>query len=142
MNAHENHAITRRRFLGRSGHGAAGVALASLALGFLMPSTFAARQRRLRVAAIITEYNYRSHAHVILENFLEPYLFNGKLISSGMDVASMYVDQVPAHDLSRAISAKYNIPIYRTIAESLCCGDDRLAVDAVLSIGEFGNGPM
>ena len=34
--------------------------------------------RKLRVAAVVTEFTYRSHAHVILENFLEPYLFNGK----------------------------------------------------------------
>src|SRR5262249_51339185 len=30
---------------------------------------------RPKVAAIFTEFTYRSHAHVILENFLEPYLF-------------------------------------------------------------------
>ena len=35
---------------------------------------------------MLTEFTYRSHAHVILENFLEPYYFNGKLTESGMDV--------------------------------------------------------
>ncbi|MSU19866.1 MAG: hypothetical protein EXS30_00550 [Pedosphaera sp.] len=142
MNVHETRASTRRQFLARTGRGAAGAAMAWSVLGCLSPSAFAAHQKRLRVAAIITEYSYRSHAHVILENFLEPYLFNGKLISSGMDLVSMYVDQIPANDLSHAISTKYNIPIYRTIAEALCCGGERLAVDAVLSIGEFGNYPV
>ena len=37
----------------------------------------AAPRKRPRVAAIYTICTHRSHAHVILENFLEPYLFNG-----------------------------------------------------------------
>ena len=111
-------------------------------LAFLGPAARAASSRRRRVAAITTEYSYRSHAHVILENFLEPYLFNGKLTEPGMEVVSLYVDQVPANELSRAISAKYRIPIFKTIAEALCCGGDRLAVDAVLSIGEHGKYPV
>ena len=37
-------------------------------------SARAADAKRPRVAAVITEFTYRSHAHVILENFLEPYL--------------------------------------------------------------------
>ena len=37
--------------------------------------------RRLKVAAVFTEFTYRSHAHVILENFLEPYYFIGYLVS-------------------------------------------------------------
>ena len=79
---------------------------------------------------------------MILENFLEPYLFNGKVIESGMDVASMYVDQFPEGDMARAIGKKYNIPIYPTIAEALTCGGADLAVDGVLSIGEHGKYPL
>lgn len=136
--------ITRRHFLRRTMRGAVGATAvpSMLGLGCSTPSPFAAQRKRLRVAAIITEYTYRSHAHVILENFLEPYLFNGRLISPDVEVASMYVDQVPAHDLSRAISARYKIPIYRTIAEALCGGTGDLAVDAVLSIAEFGDYPV
>jgi hypothetical protein len=55
----------------------------------------------LRVAAVVTEFTPRSHAHVILENFLEPYLFNGKKTDSRMDVVSLYVDQFPTRDLAR-----------------------------------------
>lgn len=142
MNSDHLRRISRRDFLSKACPAVASLATASSSFALLSPRAYAAGQKRLRVAAIITEYSYRSHAHVILENFVEPYLFNGKLISSGMDVVSLYVDQVPANDLSRAISAKFKIPIYQTIAEALCCGGDLLAVDAVLSIGEHGKYPV
>jgi hypothetical protein len=59
---------SRREFLGVAG----GTALA------LCGGRAAARPaKRPRVAAVFTAFTYRSHAHVILENFLEPYLFNG-----------------------------------------------------------------
>ena len=97
--------------------------------------------RRLKVAAVITEYTYRSHAHVILENFFHPYLFNGQRTDPGMDVVSMYVDQFPERDLARAASEKYRVPLFPTIDAALCRGGKELAVDAVLSIGEHGTYP-
>ena len=130
--------IGRREFLQRSGQFVRGLMLTSL----LPPSALAAGGKRLKVAAVITAFTYRSHAHVILENFVAPYLFNGKWISSDMDVVSMYADQFPDGELSRAFAAKYNIPIYKTIAEALCLGGDKLEVDAVLSIGEHGTYPI
>lgn len=98
--------------------------------------------KRLRVAAVLTEFTHRSHAHVILENFLEPYYFNGQLTDSEMDVVAMYVDQTPeGRDMSVDTGKAYNIPIFPTIAEALRCGGSELAVDAVLSIGEHGSYP-
>jgi hypothetical protein len=102
----------------------------------------AADQPRLRVAAILTEFTYRSHAHVILENFLKPYLFNGQWIDPGMDVVGIYVDQFPDGDMARSVSHEFGIPIYPTIAEALRAGDDRVSVDGVLSIGEHGQYPF
>src|SRR2546428_3314053 len=130
--------IDRRDFLWRSGQFAGGLMLASA----LPASALAADRKRLKVAAVITAFTYRSHAHVILENFVAPYSFNGKWISSGMDVVSMYADQFPEGELGHAFAAKYKIPIYKTIAEALCQGGDKLAVDAVLSIGEHGQYPV
>lgn len=117
----------------------------ALALGSIpgMQTGWAAPARRPRVAAILTEFTYRSHAHVILENFLEPYLFNGKATRSDMDVVSFYVDQFPeGRDMAREVARQYGIKIYPTIAEALTCGGSELAVDGVLSIGEHGNYPM
>jgi hypothetical protein len=130
--------IGRREFLSQTGQAAAGLMLVSA----LPVSALAARSKHIKVAAVITEFSYRSHAHVILENFVEPYLFNGKWISPDMDVASLYVDQFPDGELGRAFAAKYKIPIYQTISEALCLGGDKLAVDAVLSIGEHGKYPV
>jgi hypothetical protein len=130
--------IGRREFLRRSGQFAGGLLLASA----LPASAFAAGGKRLKVAAVITAFTYRSHAHVILENFVAPYLFNGQWISPGVAVVSLYADQFPEGELGRAFAAKYKIPFYKTIHEALCLGGDKLAVDAVLSIGEHGEYPV
>src|SRR6184192_3532854 len=123
--------IARREFLSRTASG--------LFMSAVLPfSARAAGNKRLKVAAVITEFTYRSHAHVLLENFVEPYLFNGKLISPGMDVVSLYVDQFPEGELSKAFAEKYRISIHKSIGEALCLGGQKLAVDAVLSIGEHG----
>jgi hypothetical protein len=102
-----------------------------------------AEGRRPKVAAIFTEFTYRSHAHVILENFLQPYYFNGQVTDPGCDVVSFYADQLPAgRDMARAVAKEYKVPLYKTIAEALCLGGKELAVDAVLSIGEHGTYPV
>src|SRR5688572_28415737 len=87
----------RRSFL----RSAAGFAAA--ALPFVAAREGAARrsEKRMKVAAVFTEFTYRSHAHVILENFLHPYLFNGEWTEPGMDVVSWYGDQFPERDMAR-----------------------------------------
>src|SRR5436190_13236821 len=130
--------ITRRQFLQRSAIVAGGLVWAPA----LRPSLLAGSNKRLKVGAVITAFTYRSHAQVILENFVADYLFNGQRTSSGMDVVSLYADQFPEGELGRAFAARYNIPIYQTISEALCLGGEKLAVDAVLSIGEHGTYPI
>src|SRR6516165_1245995 len=79
--------------------------------------------RRLRVAAIYTVFRRRSHAFNILENFLQPYLFNGRRIDPGMDVVSFYADQIAAEgDLTQIVAQRHRIPVYPTIAAALCRG--------------------
>ena len=134
MNSFDDRAVTRRGFLSASG-------AASLALlgGTSMAET--AKPRRPKVAAIFTSFFYRSHAHVILENFLEPYLFNGKRVEPPCDIVSFYADQFPDADMARETAARYGIPIYPTIKEAVCLGGEEIAVDAALSIAEHGNYP-
>ncbi|MEZ6071737.1 MAG: hypothetical protein R3C10_16090 [Pirellulales bacterium] len=95
----------------------AALAAAGVALPLSRFARAADDKERLKVAAVITEFTYRSHAHVILENFLEPYLFNGQPTESGMDVVSMYVDQFPEGDMARDVAKRYGFTIYPTIAE-------------------------
>ena len=127
------HRLNRRDWLAAAGSFSLAACGARLAGG--------ADAKRPRVAAIITEFTHRSHAHVILENFLEPYYFNGQLTKPGMDVVSLYVDQFPAGDMARDVAKQYGITIYPTIAEALRRGGKELAVDGVLSIGEHGRYP-
>src|SRR4051794_1352718 len=129
---------SRRHFLEQAAAVLGGMAL-SPAPGRVTASVDSTR--KLRVAAVVTEFSYRSHAHVILENFLEPYLFNGKKTESGMNVVSLYVDQFPRRDMAREVAKSYGITIYPSIAEVLRVGGKKLAVDAVLSIGEQGTYP-
>ena len=95
-----------------------------------------------RVAAVYTVFRHRSHAHDILENFLEPYYFNGKLTDPGVEVVSFYADQkAPMGDMTEEVAKQYKVRVCKTIEEALCLGGKELAVDAVLSIGEHGTYP-
>lgn len=125
--------VSRRAFLQNS---ALGLAAGSI----LKPGSLLAAEDKkpFKVAALLTEFTPKSHAHVILENFIEPYLFNGKRVDSGMTVVGMYVDQFAKADMARGVSKEYGIPIFGTIGETLRAGGKSLAVDGVLSIGEHG----
>jgi len=129
--------VTRRDFLRAASVGATSAAVFGSG-GWVLAAKPA---RRPKVAAVITHFTHRSHAHVLLENFLEPYYFNGVLTDPGVDVVSLYADQLPPGDMSRKVCADYNIATYKTISEALTLGGKELAVDAVLSIGEHGDYP-
>jgi hypothetical protein len=128
---------SRRDFLTQAAAAAAGASILSTSARKI----FADDAKRPRVAVLLNTFFYSSHAHVILENFLVPYLFNGQVTRPGMDVVSFYVDQFHPNDMARDVAKQFNIPIYATIAEALCTGGDKLAVDAVLLIGEHGTYP-
>jgi hypothetical protein len=130
--------IDRRAFLRGVGGGIAGLTMGG---SFAPPSLGDGPAERIKVAAVVTEFSYRSHAHVIVENFVEPYLFQGRKIDPGMEIVALYIDQFPRDDIGRKIAQDYKIPIYPTIARALGRGGDPLAVDAVLSIGEHGRYP-
>lgn len=99
--------------------------------------------RRPRIAAIYTVFRFRSHAHNILENFLMPYLFNGKRMESPCEVVSFYADQrAPTGDTTDEVARRHKIPVFKTIAGALTLGGKELAVDAVLLIGEHGDYPF
>lgn len=123
--------LSRRSFLGTVGAGL----LAS-------PMLFAEQASsgpRKRLAILTTEWRYHSHAWHMGERFLVGYPENGRWHRPALDVVSVYVDQFPDNDLSRQRSQEFGFPIYPTIAETLRCGGDKVAVDAVLIIGEHGN---
>ncbi|MDA0333836.1 MAG: hypothetical protein O2782_01585 [bacterium] len=94
-----------------------------------------------RMAVITTEWRYHSHAWHMAERFLVGYPSRGRWHTPALEVVSAYVDQFPEKDLSRQRAAEFGFPIYATVAEALRCGGNKLAVDAVLLIGEHGDYP-
>ncbi|MCH2201033.1 MAG: hypothetical protein MK102_03620 [Fuerstiella sp.] len=130
----------RRKFLSQASQVAAGISLTG-AFGRSLHG--GSNTKRPKVAVVLTEFSFRSHAHVILENFLEPYYHNGVLTDPGVDVVSFYVDQFPVdRDMARDVADNYGIKIFPTINDALCLGGESLAVDGVLSIAEFGDYPV
>jgi len=125
--------VTRRTFLATVGSGLIAGPLATAA-----DSTSGVRKR---LAVVTTEWRYHSHAWHMAERFLVGYPINGHWHHPPFDVVGAYVDQTPENDLSRQRSAEFGFPIYPTIAETLRCGGNKLAVDAVLIIGEHGDYP-
>tara|TARA_R110002111_G_scaffold219852_1_gene282010 strand:+ start:1168 stop:2460 length:1293 start_codon:yes stop_codon:yes gene_type:complete len=91
-----------------------------------------------RIAAILTEYRPNSHADVIVGKYLEGYNQDGMAPFPRSKIVSMFTEQVPETDMSRDMAKKHGVPIFRTVADALTLGGDKLAVDAVLLIGEHG----
>ena len=92
---------------------------------------------------MVTEYRRYSHAEHILDRYLWGYSWEGRHHRPPIDLVSLYTDQVPDSDLSRHRSQLFpRMKIYKTVAEALCRGGDRLDVDGVLLIGEHGDYPF
>lgn len=126
-------AISRRDMLA----GAAAAALSSS----LTPPTSAAYARVTKpksVAAVITAYEKGLHADVLVGKILEGWKQDGGA-GPALTLASMYVEQFTAKDLSRKMSEKYDVPLFDTIEKAVTVGGDRIPVDGVISIGEHGN---
>src|SRR5437879_1699730 len=97
---------SRRRFLAAAG----ATVLGGAALTAAQP------QRRPRVAVIYTVFRFRSHAFNIVENFLRPYLFNGKRTESPVEVVAFFADQrAKEGDLTDAVARQFKIPLYKSI---------------------------
>jgi hypothetical protein len=94
-----------------------------------------------RIAIVATIYRYLSHAQHFGDRFLVGYPYEGRWRRPTGKVVSLYVDQRPEGDQSEERAREFGFTVYPTIAEALRCGTDRLAVDAVLIIGEHGEYP-
>ena len=98
--------------------------------------------KRLRIAAIVTEFRRYSHAQHILDRYLFGYSWNGRHHLPEIELVSLYTDQRPDGELSRDRAKMCpQMKIFPTISEALCRGGRRLDVDGVLLIGEHGKYP-
>ena len=91
-----------------------------------------------RIAAIVTEYRHNAHADVIVGRLVESHTLDGKGEFPNLKLASLYTDQVPSNDTSRALMKQHDIPIYDKIEDALTLGTGKLAVDGVLLVAEHG----
>lgn len=121
--------FSRRTFLETS-------ALASAAVPLL------GQAKPKRIAVITTVYRYLSHGQHMADRFLIGYPHNGEWHKPDMQIVSLYVDQKPEGDLSVQRAQEFGFRVYPTIAETLRCGGNKLAVDAVLIIAEHGDYPI
>jgi hypothetical protein len=119
--------LTRRTFIG------SGVAAALPLRG--------AEVAPKRIAIVTTIYRLQSHGQHIGDRFIIGYPYAGAWHKPNTKVVSLYVDQKPDGDLSADRAREFGFQVYPTIAEALRCGGDKLAVDAVLIVGEHGNYP-
>lgn len=114
--------------------------IAFLALG----SVFANHEptEKVQVAGITTVMRPNSHSDVQLRRLVQGYNLDGTGDQlSHLELASLYTDQVPENDVSRALSNLYGFPIYDTVAGALTLGTGELAVDAVYLALEHGDYP-
>jgi hypothetical protein len=89
-----------------------------------------------RVAVIVTEYRLNSHADVILGRLLGDLDYKPVI-----EVVSLYTDQVPDNDMSRAEAKRCGIPIYSTIEETIKIPVAEGGLDGIIIIAEHGDYP-
>ncbi len=99
------------------------------------------RGPRKRIAAIVTTYSHNSHADIIATRLFRGHNLDDTGPFPRLQLASLYTDQVPEKDISRAYAAAYGFPIAATVEDALTLGTGRLAVDGVLLIAEHGDYP-
>lgn len=118
------------------------VAGASVAAGFSSPLTTLAAEtvKPKLVAGVVTAYETRLHADVLIGKILEGWKQDGG-DGPALKLAALYVDQFTERDLARSLSRKHNFPIFDTIEKTITVGSDRIPVDGVISIGEHGDYP-
>ncbi len=97
----------------------------------------------MKIAVIATVWFPFSHADVIITRWLKPFPTDADNGWSGSDaiIASVFLEQTPPNDIGHQICATHEVPVSATIRDALTLGGDKLAIDAVLLIGEHGDYP-
>jgi hypothetical protein len=99
---------------------------------------------RPKIAVLASVYHYLSHAYHIAGRFLDGFVVqDGRgLHRPDVQVASLFIEQLPEADLGRAKAAKFGVRLSPTIEDALTLGTGELAVDGVLLIAEHGDYPV
>ncbi len=141
----------RRDFIKKSVMAAAGI---SIIPGFVLGengnitsiteqlSRALAGQDGIKKVAFITHiYRNSAHADVIGTKLFLGIPTDEGMVASQIKIASVYIEQIGANDTGIKIAKMNNTRVYSTVEEALTLGGDKLAVDAVIYIGEHGEYP-
>lgn len=90
-----------------------------------------------RLAIVASTYRALSDAQHIGDRFLVGYPRDGAWHQPDMKVVSLYVEQSSSGDPSAARAREFAFEVYPTVAQALRVGGSRLAVDAVIVVGDF-----
>src|SRR5580700_6699476 len=91
------------------------------------------------VAVVSSVWWYLSHTYHIAGRFLDGYMVGDEHHFPDFGVASAYVEQVKASDMSRDLAKEHGFRVSQTIEDALTLGTGKLAVDGVLLICEHGD---
>ena len=136
--------ITRRAFLASTAALTTGGLRPPLAHSADAPRTRPPKRAKpaaKKIAVVASIYHYLSHAYHIAGRFLDGYMKGDDHHFPDFGVASAYVEQVKANDLSRDIAKDHASASPDTIEDALTLGTGKLAVDGVLLICEHGDYP-
>jgi hypothetical protein len=94
-----------------------------------------------KVAFITHIYRNSAHADVIGTKLFLGIPTDDGMVAPQIKIVSVYIEQVGANDTGIKIAAMNDTPVYPTLEEALTLGGDKLAVDAVIYVGEHGEYP-
>ncbi len=132
--------LLRREFLSRCVVAGGASVITSLSLPADDRRQAAESVQRKKVAAVVTVYQRGSHADVLIGKILEGWKQDGGP-GPALDLASLYIEQVPDDDIGRGLARKYGVPLFDTIEQAVTVGGNSIPVDGVISIAEHGDYP-
>ncbi|NQV76255.1 MAG: hypothetical protein HQ491_09415 [Bacteroidetes bacterium] len=94
-----------------------------------------------KVAFITHIYRNSAHADVIGTKLFLGIPSDDGMVAPQVKIVSVFIEQVGANDTGIRISAMNDTSVYPTVEEALTLGGDKLAVDAVIYVGEHGEYP-
>ena len=94
-----------------------------------------------KIAFITHIYRNAAHADVIGTKLFLGIPTDEGMVAPQVKIVSVYIEQVGANDTGIKIAAMNDAPVYPSVEEALTLGGDKLAVDAVIYVGEHGEYP-
>ena len=131
---------SRRDFMKKSALAASALAVPNFLYGS-QSHAGAKSAGKKRIALLANIYRNSAHADVIATKIFTSIPTDEGMVEPEIEIVSVWIDQIGANDTGVRIAKMNGAPLYPTIAEALTMGGDKLAVDAVLYIGEHGDYP-